>query len=172
MKQIVANNTRNEVFTSWAKHDSQQSCTPYMWCTGFILFWVLQIPWFSLTFSMDSSSFPWPSVLAVTFENFQNYSCFGGILTQFNRHKNWCPPKFVSCIHTDNITCVYLTLSLLLTSAVTNLLNITWIFHDFKDRHLNSMTFQASKVKFLNILKFHGFPGFPWPVWTLMYALF
>lgn len=106
------------------------------------------------------------------FENFQNYSCFGGILTQFNRHKNWCPPKFVSCIHTDNITCVYLTLSLLLTSAVTNLLNITWIFHDFKDRHLNSMTFQASKVKFLNILKFHGFPGFPWPVWTLMYALF
>ena len=123
--------------------------------------------------------FPWThpvfhdlKFLAVTFENFQNYSCFGGILTQFNRHKNWCPPKFVSCIHTDNITCVYLTLSLLLTSAVTNLLSVTWIFHDFKDWQLNSMTFQAWKVKFLNILKFHGFPGFPWPVWTLMYALF
>ena len=170
MKQIVTNNTHSGVFTSWAQHDNQQSCTPYMYTVDTLLSFLnsMIFPDFFhglIQFSMTLS-------LAVTFENFQNYSCFGGILTQFNRHKNWCPPKFVPCIHTDKITRVYLTLSLLLTSAVTNLLNVTWIFHDFKDQKLNSMTFQAWKVKFLNILKFHGFPGFPCPVWTLMYALF
>ena len=40
--------------------------------------------------------------LAVTFEHFQNFPCFRVLsdLTQFNRHKLWCLPKYVSFINT------------------------------------------------------------------------
>ena len=46
---------------------------------------------------------------------------------------------------------------LALSSAVTKLLKKTFIFMTFKDRQLNSMTFQAWKMKFLNSMTFQVF---------------
>ena len=43
-----------------------------------------------------------------------------------------------------------------MTSAVTNLYQ-TNFFMTFKDRQLNSMTFQAWKIKFLNFMTFQVF---------------
>ena len=47
-------------------------------------------------FFHDLFQFSMALVLAFTFKNFQNYSCFGDIFTyviQLNRHKLWCPTK-------------------------------------------------------------------------------
>ena len=58
--------------------------------SGFVLFRVLQIPSLSMTFSMTLG-------LAVTFETFQNCTCFSVFfdLKQFNRNELWYPPKCV-----------------------------------------------------------------------------
>ena len=84
--------------------------------------------------------------LVVTFKNFHNFPSLGVVfdLKQFNRHKLWCPPKCVpfTLFNYSSLPCIFLALS----SAVTKLPNKTLI---------------------LNSLKFHDFPGFPWPVQTL-----
>ena len=84
--------------------------------------------------------------LVVTFKNFHNFPSLGVVfdLKQFNRHKLWCPPKCVpfTLFNYSSLPCIVLALS----SAVTKLPNKTLI---------------------LNSLKFHDFPGFPWPVQTL-----
>ena len=86
---------------------------------------------------------------AVTLENCQAFPCFRIFfhLAPFKRQKN-------SCVH-QNVSCwrnlIYLSLFyfvVALTSAVTNLPNITLIFQDFPGLENE-------------ICKFHDFPGFP-----------
>ena len=78
-----------------------------------------------------------------------------------HRHnwQGWCPPK---CLPFELSYHLYLSyFVLVLTSAVTNLPNITSTFHD---RQLNSMTFKAYKMKFLNFMTFQVFHDLyePW----------
>ena len=110
-------------------------------------------------FFHDLFQFSMALVLAFTFKNFQNYSCFGDIFTyviQLNRHKLWCPTKCASFTLFNYVSLSYFVLAL--TSTVTNLPNIILQFSmNFHDRQLNSMTFQAWKIKFLNFMTFQVF---------------
>ena len=89
--------------------------------------------------------------LAVIFEYFQKLPCFRVFfdLTQFNRQKLWCPLKSM-LFNYSSLSYIVLPL----TSAVSNLSDITLTFHDFPGLENE-------------ILKFHNLPGFPWPVRTL-----
>ena len=86
--------------------------------TGFVLFYALQIPRLSMTFSMTLG-------LAVTFYKFLKFLCFRVFLdhTQFKRHKLCCPPKCVpfALFNHISLSCIVHALS----SAVTNLPNKT-----------------------------------------------
>ena len=125
--------------------------------------------------------FPWPfllsmtSGLAVTFENFQNFTCLSIFfyLKKLNRNKRWYPQT--ACRSRCLITPLYLILSLLyhqpftvLSSVVTNLPNKTLIFNDFQGPKIKFHDFPGLENE---ILKFHGLPGFPWPVRTLLYQV-
>ena len=117
--------------------------------TGFVHFWALQIPWPSETLSRRFQVFYDLRFSCHTFKKLNIFPCFEVFfdLTQLNRHKLWCWSKCVPFMLFN-----YSSLSeiiLLLTSAVTNLPHITLIFHNFPG---------------LENEKFHGFPGFPWPV--------
>ena len=81
--------------------------------------------------------------LAVTFGNFQNLPSFRVVfdLTQLKRNKLWCPTKCVKFALFNNSSLSYIVLAL--TSAATNLQNITNIFPDFPGP----------------TSKFHDFPG-------------
>ena len=90
---------------------------------------------------------------------FLKFPPFWGIfffyLKQFNRHKLWCLPNCVPFALFNYSSLSYIVLAL--SSAVTKLPNKTLIFHNFKDRRLNSMTFQAWKMEFLNSMTFQVF---------------
>ena len=130
-------------------------------CSGFVLFWSLQIPWPSMTFFNDVFKFSKTSGLVVTFKNFQNFPCFGVFfdLKQFNRNKLWCSPKSVP-FALFNYSCLsYIVLAL--PSAVSKLPNKPLIFHHFQGTIIKFHDFTGLENE---ILKFHDFPGFPWPV--------
>ena len=119
--------------------------------TGFVLFWVLQIPWlvfFDLGFSCHFLKI------------FRTLLVLAYFLKQLNRNKLWYPPNCMSftLFNCSSLSCIILALS----PAVTNLPNKTLIFHDFQGRKI----------------KFHDFPGleneipgFPWPVRTLFHLV-
>ena len=113
----------------------------------------------SMTFSMTFSSFPWPQFQLSLSKIFKTILVFGDIFTyviQLNRHKLWCPTKRASFALFDYVSLSYFVLAL--TSTVTNLPNIILQFSmNFHDRQLNSMTFQAWKIKFLNFMTFQVF---------------
>ena len=107
-------------------------------------------------FFHDLFQFSMALVLAFTFKNIL---VFGDIFTyviQLNRHKLWCPTKCASFALFNYVSLSYFVLAL--TSTVTNLPNIILQFSmNFHDRQLNSMTFQAWKIKFLNFMTFQVF---------------
>ena len=110
----------------------------------------LQTSWLSKAFSMTFSSFFMTLGLAVTFENFQNYPCFRVI--QLKRHKLQCLPKCVSFALFNYSPLSYVVV-LALTFALTNLREVFFKFSmTFQYQQLNSITFQAWKVKFVNFL--------------------
>ena len=94
--------------------------------------------------------------LAVSFKNFKKFPCFRVFydLKQFNRYKLWCLPKYMPFALFNYPSLSYIVLAL--SSALTHLSNKTLILHDF----------QGLEIEIF--LKFHDFPDFPWPVWTLM----
>ena len=106
--------------------------------------------------------------LPVTFENFQNFTCFSIFfdLKQLNRNKLWYPPNCMSftLFNYSSLSCIILALS----PAVTNLPNKTLIFHDFQGRKIKFHDVPGLENE---ILKFHDFPGFPWPVRTLFHLV-
>ena len=51
------------------------------------------------------------------------------------------------------------------SSAVTYLSSKTLIFHNFQRPTIKFLDFPGQEIE---ILKFHDFPGFPWPVQTLL----
>ena len=92
--------------------------------------------------------------LAVTFENFQNRTCFSVFLTLNSStetnsgiHQNACRSSRLI------ITPLYLT-----SSAATNLPNKTLVFHDFQGPKTKLHDFPGLENE---ILTFHDFPGFP-----------
>ena len=107
--------------------------------------------------------------LAVTFKNFQNFPCFRVFFyfKQFNRHKLWCPPKCMPLALFNYSSLYYCILHcvLALSSAVTDLSNKTLICHDFRRPKTKFHDFSGLENE---ILRFHDFPGFPRPVWTLL----
>ena len=96
--------------------------------------------------------------LVVTFKNFHNFPSLRVLfhLTQFNRHRLWCPPKCVPFVLVNYSSQSYIVLAL--SSAVTKLLNKTLIFHDSQGQTIKFHDFPGLKNE---ILKFHDFPGFP-----------
>ena len=140
-----AGKTKDDRMTALAHVDCANSCP------GFVLFLAPQILWLSLAFSMTLG---W----AVTFENFQNFPLFSLFfdLKQFNKNKLRYPPKCVlfALFNYSSLTYIFLALS----SAVTYLPAKTLIFHDFQGPKLNSVTFQALKMKFLDSMTFQVFP--------------
>ena len=88
--------------------------------SGFVLFWVLQMPWLFMTFFMTLG-------FAVIFKNFQNFTGFSifSDLKQFNWHKLWYPAKFVPYNYSSLSYAIPA-----LSSAVTNLPDKTLIFSD------------------------------------------
>ena len=91
--------------------------------------------------------------IAVIFENFRNSTCFSIFFyrpKQLNKNKLWYLPKCVPFVLFNYSSLSYDVLAL--SYAVTNLPNKT-----FKDRKLNSMTFQALKLKLLNSMTFQVF---------------
>ena len=114
----------------------------------------------SMTFSVTFSSFPWPYSFSFHFQKFSKLFLFLVIfftyVIQLNRHKLWCPTKCASFALFNYVSLSYFVLAL--TSTVTNLPNIILQFSmNFHDRQLNSMTFQAWKIKFLNVMTFQVF---------------
>ena len=89
-------------------------------------------------------------------KNFTFFSLFFHI-TQFNRNKPCYPPKCVSFKLFNYSSLLYIILAL--SSVLTNLPNKTFkdqkLFHDFTGLENE-------------ILKFHDFAGFPWPIRTLL----
>ena len=77
----------------------------------------------------------------------------GNDLKWFNRHKLWHSPKCVLFTLLNYSSLSYIAFAL--STAVNNLSNKTSIFH----------VFQGPTIKF------HDFPGFPWPVWTLQHIM-
>ena len=110
-----------------------------------------------LDFFNDLFKFSKTLSFVVTFENCQNFPCLGLCfdLKQFKRNKLWCPPKCVPFALFNYSSLSYLVLGL--SSAVTKLPNKALIFHDFQGPIINSMTFQAWKMKFLNSMTFQVF---------------
>ena len=101
---------------------------------------------------------------AVTFENFQNFPCFRVLfdLKQFNRHKLWCPLKWVpfALFNSSSLHYVYIIVSyivLALSPAVTDLSNKTLIFHDFQGPSIKFYEFPGLENE---ILKFPDFQVF------------
>ena len=95
--------------------------------------------------------------LVVTFKKFKNFPCFRVVfdLKQFNRHKLWFPPKCMPFAQFNYSSLSYIVLAL--SSEVTKLPKKTLIFHDFQGPIINSMIFQAWKIKFLNSMTFQVF---------------
>ena len=85
--------------------------------------------------------------LAVTFENFQTFTCLSIFLSlNSSTETTWCPPKCVPFAPFNYSSLSYIILAL--SSAATNLPNKTLIFHDFlepklKTKRLHSLTFQV-----------------------------
>ena len=104
--------------------------------SGFVLFRVLQFPWLSMTLG-----------LAVTFENFQTFTCLSIFLSlNSSTETTWSPPKCAPFAPFNYFSLSYIILAL--SSAVTYLPNKTLIFHDFqepklKTKRLHSLTFQV-----------------------------
>ena len=102
--------------------------------------------------------------LAVIFEYFKKFPCFTVflVLTQFNRRKLWCPIKSIP-FNYSSLSYIVLTL----TSAVSNLSDITLIFHDLPCPTIKyySMTFQAWKMKIFNFITFQVFHDLLNPAW-------
>ena len=118
----------------------------------FIIFKARQILGIFHDFFHDLFKFSMTLGLAVTFKKFQNLPCFKVFfyLKQFNSHQLWYAQNGVlfALFH-----CFWLSFTVFaLSSAVTNLPNKT-----FYDRQLNSMTFQAWKMKFLDSMTFKVF---------------
>ena len=144
-------NIKNEKWYKWNNLQASYHLHP-----GFVLFWAVQIPWL----------FPWPFPvfhgLSFSF-HFQKFSklflclvIFFTYVIQLNRHKLWCPTKCASFALFNYVSLSYFVLAL--TSTVTNLPNIILQFSmNFHDCQLNSMTFQAWKIKFLNVMTFQVF---------------
>ena len=99
--------------------------------------------------------------LAVTFKNFQNFTCLSIFFyfTQLNRNKLWYPPNCMLFAQFNHSTLSYIILAL--SSVETNLPNKTLIFHDFQGPKIRFHDFPGLENE---ILKFHDFPGIPWPV--------
>ena len=133
--------------------------------SGFVLVWALQIQWLSMTFSMTFSIFPGPYVKLSVKKNSKNFL----VLEHFfdlNRHHLWRPPKCMPFALFNDSSLSYIVLAL--SSAGTNLSHKLQFSMTFKDRQLNSMTFQAWKMKFLNSMTFQVFhdlyePSLPQP---------
>ena len=91
--------------------------------------------------------------LAGTFKNLKKLSFFRVFLDlkQFNRHKLWCPPKCAP-FELFNYSSLSNYIVFAFTPAVTSLWNKSSM--TFKDRLLNSMTFKAWKMKYLNFMTF------------------
>ena len=97
--------------------------------------------------------------LAVTFENYQNFTCLNIFfdLKQFSRNKLWYPSKWVLFALFNNYSSLsYIVLAL--SPVVTNLPNKTLIFHDLQEPKIKFHDFPDLENE---ILKFHNFPGFP-----------
>ena len=114
---------------------------------GFVLFKALQIPWISMPF--------------LTFQDLFLLRVFLD-LKQFIRHKLWCPPKCVPFALFNHFSLSY---SPCLVIGRTNLSNKTLMFHDFQGP---TVKFDDSPGLENEMLKFHDFPRFPWPVRTLL----
>ena len=101
--------------------------------------------------------------LAVTFENYQNFTCLHIFfdLKQFNRNKLWYPLKWVSFTLFNYSSLSYIVLAL--SSVLTDLPDKTSIFHDLQGPKIKFHDFPGLENE---ILKFHNFPGFPWPART------
>ena len=118
----------------WSSSVVLLSQTEQLGLSGFVLLRVFQIPWLSMTFSMTFCSFPWPKVYwDASFEICQNHPCFWGIF--------W-----------HNSSAFYFVFAS--TSAIIYVPHVTILFHD---RQLNSMTFQAWKLKYFNSMIFQVF---------------
>ena len=112
--------------------------------------------------------FPWhfqvlqDLTFSCQFQKFKTFTCFRVLfdLKQFNRHKLWSSPKCVLLTLLNYSSLSYFVLAL--SSAVNNLSNTTWIFHDFQGPTIPWLSRPGNEI-----LKFHDFPGFPWPVRTL-----
>ena len=109
--------------------------------TGFVHLWPVKIPWFSMTFSMTFWKTLWPKL--------SNSS-----------------PAVVS-----KQSFIQLRLNLIFGPASwffnfgsLSFIESILIFHDFP---WPTPTFQDFPGLEIEILKFHDFPGFPWPVRTL-----
>ena len=119
----------------------------------------------NLLSSLNSMTFPsWPFQgfhdlrVSCHFWIFLKFPCFRVFLdlTQFNRHKLWCPLKSMS-FNDTSLSYIVLTL----TSAVSNLSDITLIFHDFPWPTIKIILFHDFPSLENEILKFNDFPGFP-----------
>ena len=95
--------------------------------------------------------------LALILKYFQDFPGFGGIFWPYSVQ------QIQSVVSTKNmchlVTHLNLTLPLLQHSTVTNLPNITFIFHDFPGPTIEFHDFSRPGKN--EVLKFYGFPGFP-----------
>ena len=129
---------------------------------SFELFKFHEFPWL----------FPWPFQVfhdprfSCHFQKLSQFPSLGVFfdLKQLNRHRLWCLPRWVPFALFNYSSLSYIVLAL--PSAVTTgkLLNKTLIFHDFQGPTIKFHDFPGPENE---ILKFHHFPGFPWPVQTL-----
>ena len=94
-------------------------------------------------------------VIAATFENFQNFTCFNIFFFTLNSltEKN-------TLFNYSSLSYIILALS----SAATNVPNKTLIFHDFQGPKIEFHDYPGLENE---ILKFNDFPDFSWPVRTL-----
>ena len=109
--------------------------------------------------------------LAISFENFQNFTCFRIFCFTLNSstETNWYPSKS-KCVPFALFN--YLSLSYVifaLSSVVTILPSKTFIFHDFQEPTIKFHDLLGLENE---IVKFHNFPGFLWPVWTLQEGVY
>ena len=113
--------------------------------------------------------FPWPFqvfqdvMFNCQFQKFKTLACFKAFiyLEQFNRNKLWCSPKCVPFKLLNYSSLSYIVLAL--SSAVNNLSNKTFIFHDFQGPTIKFHDFPGLETKLFNSMTFQV----PWPVRTL-----
>ena len=105
-----------------------------------------------LSSSSNPMTFPITLDIAVTFENFQNFTCFNIFFFTLNSSTEKNSLFNYSCLS-------YIILAL--SSGATNLPNKTLIFHDFQGRKIKFHDYPGLENE---ILTFHDFQGFPWPV--------